>query len=112
MAPRTRQSQTKGTAVNENDRPIPLESSNIVNVNTSTQRWVQARRVTPGNPNQSQHAGKSSLICNTNQFSDRGKALGKRTYAQVVKAQAPISSQSPVHATKKARSAGKYFAYS
>ena len=71
MAPRTRQAQTKGTAVNENDRPIPLESSNLANVDTSTRSSVQARRVIPGNPNQSQHAGKSNLICNANQVSDR-----------------------------------------
>ena len=42
MAPRTRQAQTKGTAVNENDRPIPLESSNLANVDTSTRSSVQA----------------------------------------------------------------------
>ena len=112
MAPHTRQSQTKGTAVNKNNRPIPLESSNLANVNTSTRSRVQARRVTPRNPNQCQHAGKSSLICNENQVSDRvRKALGKRTYAQVVQAQAPIASQTPAHATKRARNIGKYFAY-
>ena len=56
--------------------------------------------------------GKSNLICNANQVSDRvGKALGKRTYAQVVQAHASISSQTPTHATKKARNIGKYFAH-
>ena len=65
MAPRTRQSQTKGTAVstmgNENEHPIPFQTSNLANVSTSMQSRVPARRVIPGNPNQSQHAGKSSL---------------------------------------------------
>ena len=65
MAPHTRQSQTKGTAVstmgNENEHPIPFQTSNLANVSTSMQSRVPARRVIPGNPNQSQHVGKSSL---------------------------------------------------
>lgn len=72
MAPRTRQSQTKGTAVgtmnNENEHPIPLETSNLANVNTSARSRVPARRVIPGNPNQCQHAGKRSLICRELEF--------------------------------------------
>ena len=40
MAPRTRQSQSKGAPVSamgtENERPIPLETSTLANVNTST----------------------------------------------------------------------------
>jgi hypothetical protein len=67
MAPRTRNAQTKGTAVStmgsENEPPIPFQTSTLANINTSNQTKVQARRVIPGNPNQSQHAGRSSLIC-------------------------------------------------
>ena len=76
MAPRTRQSQSKGAPVSamgtENERPIPLETSTLANVNTSTRGRVPARRVVPGNPNQSQHAGKSSL----NLQSETGLRLG------------------------------------
>ena len=70
MAPRTRKSQTKGSVVNtagtENEPPIPLETSTLANVNTSTRSRVTARRVIPGNPNQSQHAGRYSLNCREN----------------------------------------------
>lgn len=77
MAPRTRQSQTKGSSVSamgtENERPIPLETSNLANVNTSTRSRVPARRVIPGNPNQCQHAGTFSLNCRENRFQIRHK---------------------------------------
>ncbi|KAN0139137.1 hypothetical protein V8E53_003026 [Lactarius tabidus] len=96
MAPRTRNAQTKGTAVSttgsENEPPIPFQTSTLANINTSNRTKVQARRVIPGNPNQSQHA-----------------ALGKRTYAQTQspsEAQLPTSSLTPSNATKKARNVG------
>src|ERR1700677_1571378 len=74
MAPRTRKAQTKGTAVgatgSENEPPIPFQTTTLANISTSTQSKVPARRVIPGNPNQSQHAGRSSLICRERLFSD------------------------------------------
>ncbi|KAN0126122.1 hypothetical protein V8E53_015374 [Lactarius tabidus] len=96
MPPHTRQSQTKGNTASpagaENEHPIPLETTTLANVNTSTRGRVPARRVVPGNLNQNQHA-----------------ALGKRTYAQALlpsNTHVPTSSQTPADATKKARNVG------
>ena len=66
MAPRTRRSQTKGTAVGtpstENERFIPLEGSTAANINMSTQSKVPARRVVPGSALHHQ-PGMSTLNC-------------------------------------------------
>ncbi|KAF8259580.1 hypothetical protein EI94DRAFT_1813136 [Lactarius quietus] len=96
MAPRTRGSHTKDTAVgapnSENQRPVSFGGSTLANSMPSTRSRVPARRIIPGNPNQSQVA-----------------ALGKRTFAQTRNpGEAHVSSSLVIQANpaKKARNVG------
>ncbi|KAF8270722.1 hypothetical protein EI94DRAFT_1698593 [Lactarius quietus] len=84
-----------GTPNSENQHPISFGGSTLANSNPSTHSRVPARRIIPGNPNQSQVAVQS--------------ALGKCTFAQTQPpGEAHISGSSVTQAnpTKRARNVG------